>query len=252
MKKMILASSFLIVSAFVACTTVSAKENYIVNEENALNEYSTLQNTQVETPENPTVDPKCYNVAVKYVWDVGYGGNELEYTYNYTDYIKTGLTHFENIFFPNGPDTKNCDDLRYFRFRSYNTYTGLYSEDTTLESTKYEPGTVRYGRNCKYKLVSRFQYNRFSPDKNLPTDFDQEYCIWEHKSGFNHTIKATIAYNGYISDFDLWIPWIGYSTTSISLGNTEFELRSGPWKCSLRAKQSNIKGVEVQFGFGIE
>ena len=35
----------------------------------------------------------------KYIWDVGTGGTDLEYTTNYVDYIKVGATHFENIFF---------------------------------------------------------------------------------------------------------------------------------------------------------
>lgn len=191
-------------------------------------------------------------MAVKYIWDVGTGGTDLEYTTNYVDYIKVGATHFENIFFPNSPNTKNCDDRRYYQFRSYNENTGLHSDYITLECSDYELGTIRYGRDCKYNLVERFQYNQFSPDKALPTEFDQDKCIWNHNSGFNHTIKATISYNGYISDFDLWIPWIGYSTTSISLGNTDFELRSGPWKCSLRAKANNVKAIDVKFGFGID
>lgn len=199
----------------------------------------------------PTFNHYVYNVAVLYEWNVGTGGNDLEYCYNYVDYISVNSPSFKNFRFATDYNSKNCDDLRYYQFRSVNTLTGDYSESITLESNSYEPGTVRYGLNCKYNLIGRFLEYKFQSDADLPTNFDQENCIWDHNSGFNHTIKATIAYQGYYVDFDLWIPLFGYKTTTVTLGTTEFELRTGPWKCSLRAKNSGVKAINVQFGFGV-
>lgn len=126
-----------------------------------------------------------------------------------------------------------------------------YSNYTTLESNCFEPGYIRYGVDCLYELQGQFQYSRFLPTQLMPTDFDQEYCIWNHNSNVGHTIKCSIMYNNEISDVEINIPWIGYTWASVQVDNFEFELRSGPWKFSLRSKQNNVLGMNIKFGWSV-
>ena len=194
-----------------------------------------------------------YNMVVFYDWAVGTGGDKVALGYNWQYYTNMGTPTYREYAFTDYVGTNHCDP-DYFLGKSYYSLTNTYSFDTaSLEHTEYVNGVpnARYGRNAKYPCVGRFNFLSVNVGSTVPTSYDQTHYIWDHNSNNDYKIKATIAYNGEYADIEVDIPWIGYKTSSVTVGGQTFYLRTGPNRCSIKAANSGLNPAYLEFAFGL-
>ncbi len=228
-------------TAFASSYNDYANDDY----ETALMSSSTIAPPNVEYRQ-------AYNMVVKYDWTVGAGGDKLEMSRNFNYFESNGVRYIVYQF-PNNLGSKNCDP-EYFRGRSCLTSTNEYSEVTSLEhlvkisDSRYE---TRYGYDCKYIPVGRFEKAQIVPENKIPTSYNVEKFYWYHTGGTGQTIKATIEYDGVLGDISLKIPLLGYKTASVTIDGITFALRTGPKKCSLKVDRSDLPAWKLNFAFGL-
>ena len=207
----------------------------------------------IEAP-SVTWNTTQYNTVVFYDWAVGTGGDKVALGYNWQYYTNMGTPTYREYAFTDYVGTYHCDP-DYFLGKSYYSLTNTYSFDTTsFERTEVINGVqnARYGYDAQYKCVGRFNFLSVNVGSTIPTSYDQTHYIWNHNSNKDHTIKATIAYNGEYADIEVDIPWIAYSTKSVTVGGQTFYLRTGPNKYSIKAANSGPNPAYLEFAFGID
>ncbi len=244
----------LLASAMTICAALSIYAG--INPALAANAESA--SVQATAPAPPSLTKSIYNTAVSFTWTVGAGGDSVQSSGNNINWRTVHASTYTIYQFPNVWDHDNKCEPDDHLYRSYNTSTGLYSQTISLErlETNTDGSGVYhlYGELCKYSVVDGFDYSKipYGESRIIPTEFDQTYYIWDHDSGWNHTIKGTIEYNNQISDIEVRIPLLGTVSTSVTLAGVEFSLRTGPNRCSIKVNQAGINVVDVQFMFGVE
>ncbi len=205
----------------------------------------------------PILTWTAYNTLVHYDWRAGHGGDEL-YMMNGDPYqnwsIRSGS--YSETVWPHATDWGyNLCSPCYWSAKTYNSIAKTYSEQTTEICYGVDMGNIismRYGYECKYNVVGRFNSSMVNMGSKIPTSYDKDNYIWKHHSKKGHTIKGTIMYHDQYSDIQVSIPLVGYKTTSVTLDGQTFYLRTGPNKCSVKAKSSGIPAQELFFAFGID
>ena len=241
-----------IISAISVNAVLAAESQNDVNyTENYSESEIANRSTSVDAP---TViwDNSQYNMIVRYDWRVGRGGDDLYKSSNWQYYLSVGDVLHRTYEFPDRETAYCAPD--YFIYKSYSTPTDTFSDTTSLEH-EIDMGTyvkVVYGYDCRYTAVGVFPYWKYSQENSIATSYDQTDHIWDHNSSNGHYIKATIEYQGVLSDIEVKIPWIGYRTSQVTINGVTFYLRTGPNRCSIKAGQSNVPANQVKFMFGIE
>jgi len=89
--------------------------------------------------------------------------------------------------------------------------------------------TLAYQGKSKYKITE------CKVDGTIPTSFDQTGSVWYHGGSGKKTIYYSIAYNDQVADGNFNIPFLGYSTSSVTIDGVTFTIRSGSHKVSIKA-----------------
>lgn len=214
-------------------------------------EHTNISTMDSTTPGRPTVDYVQYNTMVTYNWNAGVNADRLAIGRVYFDLLETSnyfdVTPAQNIY-----GTKVCDPSDH-RAMSYSTPLDLYSEETTLEHIvgMGDYSVVRYGYDCKYAPTGEFPTS-WAVGTTIPTSYDQNLFIASHNGNVGNVIRATICYQKtYIADIEVKIPLLGYKTSSVTLNGVKFDLRTGPFKVSIRASQSGISVADVKFMYAV-
>lgn len=195
----------------------------------------------------PNFTHRVYNTAVWYQWTPGTGGDQVAMTRDSLYYDIMG-SYYRDVAVVYEIGSRKCDP-DYYAGKTYNSATNWYSSDT--HSIEYLDGNVmRYGYDSQYPAVVRIPYWLYGPETKVPTRYDQTNFVWTHNLGDGDEIKATIEYNGEVADLEVTIPWIGYSTDSVTLNGVTFYLRTGPSKCSIKAG-SDVSVVDIRFAYGV-
>ncbi len=237
--------ALLIIGIMFAVPTTIVKADSLNNGEKEISSYASIS--------VPHVMVETYNVAVQYNWQVGMGGDEIALSPNGRDFSLMGDRVYRSNDFADGVGEKNCEPNLYAG-KSYDSYSNTYSGITTLEHEVYmgDHYVVRYGYDANYNAVGIFPYWIFGPSATIPTSYDQEHYVWYHNSSNGHTIKGTIEYKGELQNIEVYIPWIGYKTSSVNVNGETFYLRTGPNRCSIIAKSSNLHAYDLKFAFGVD
>ena len=243
----------LLASAMTLCAALSIYAG--INPALAANAESA--SVQATAPAPPSLTKSIYNTAVSFTWTVGAGGDSLQFSRTNMDWGTVHASTYTIHKFPEVWDHDNRCEPNDHLYRSYNSSTGLYSQTISLEHyIQVGDGlaSALYGELCRYDVVDGIDISKIPYDESrmMPTEFDQTYYIWNHDSGWLHTIKGTIEYNDQISDIEVSIPLLGTVSTSVTLDGVEFSVRTGPNRCSIKVNQSGISATEVQFMFGVE
>lgn len=194
----------------------------------------------------PDVTHTVYNTAVVYHWSASTGADMVALSGDGTYYYSMGAHDYSEIAFIYDVGSKYCEPDNYIG-KGYYSLTDTYSYD--IESLEHEDNdALRYGYDATYKSLGKFW--PASAPTYIPTSFDQSGYVWYHNSGFSRTIKATIEYNGEVKNIEVNIPFVGYKTSSVVIGNVTFYLRTGPSRCSIRTDSSNLLSSNFNFVFG--
>ena len=251
----ILASVLFVLTAtmcFSSAASPVTADDATVLDQAALTE-ANVYAAQSTAPESPTWTYTQYNTAVKYVWQVGAGGTEIAMSPGSDIFYRMGSTTFIECTFPRSSNDIYCKP-QYYEGKSYDSSTGLYSYATTL---RYELDmgdyiSVRYGFDAKYTVKNLFAYWLFDASKKVPTSYDEDYFVWTHGAGYKDILKATICYNGIMKDLEVRVPMMTTNSAFVNIGDETFYFRTGPNKCSIKSKNSNIRAIDIQFAYGIQ
>ncbi len=93
-----------------------------------------------------------------------------------------------------------------------------------------------------------------STSSYIPISYDQDGInIWNHNGGSKDTIIGTIVYKGWYYDFEVGIPWLGYSSTTVTaIDGVVFSIRTGPNKVSVKANQEVSLSKTSAFAFRLK
>lgn len=243
----------LLASAMAFCAALSIYVGF----DSALTVNADAAVVQAAAPAPPSLVKEIYNTAVSFTWTVGTGGDSIQFSRNNMNWETIDSSVYTLHQFPNVWDHDNRCEPGEHLYRSYNSSTGLYSGTISLEHTVEVGeghGMVLYGELCRYSVVDGLDISEIPRDElsSMPTSFDQTHYIWNHHASNRDVIKATIAYQGKISDIEVEIPWIGWHSAEVTLNGVTFSLRTGPNRCSIKVNQTGIRVTDVQFMFGIE
>ncbi len=129
--------------------------------------------------------------------------------------------------------------FNYVSYYTQNMYTGGSSATTYINYGSSEIRTLYTLKGRTGEYVS------------IPTSYDEDYNLWEHGGDTGQTIKGTVVYKGIAKNIEVTIPWIGYKSSSIQIGDVEFSLRTGPNKVSIKASKKIITDANNLFAFGV-
>lgn len=202
----------------------------------------------------PTLNIVQYNCAVAFNWTVGQGGDELYYAgMNGQYFTSIGSATYSEIAFPSALNTKSCDPTKKY-WKSYSTSTNTFS-DSRSSYTQIDHGDhiqTTFARDCRYTIKGNFKHWQWGVGTNLPTDYGNNSMLkWAHGGKNKNIVKATVAYKGYIGDFQIKIPVLGYQWAGITIGPYEFQMRTGPKYLYFRAVSGGIVGSAVSFAFAV-
>lgn len=206
-------------------------------------------------PGAPSLVIQQYYTAVAFRWTAGENGTEIAISGNNQDYIRMGTRTFNEYAFTElfrANDTE-CRP-QYWYAKSYNPSIGYSSATTAIYDTYDDEGNKTGNdvvRNCIYPVANGMVLTNTTID--VPTKFDQNEFIWDHKAGNGDVIKGTVKIDDkYISNIEVTIPWIAYRTSSVTLNGITIYLRTGPNRCSIRVDSAGVTATRLVFSFGIQ
>lgn len=235
----------------------SAEEISVAQEEvmieNAITPRASISTSYSINAPSFIIDDTSYIFAVKYDWHAGSGGDRVAGSlYSSSNYsIRNDSSHLTEISFPDQGATTSatlCETWRTY-YRTYNTSTDQYSSDYV--SVEMDDGDAYvYGRHCQKAPKAMFT-NKASATYYCD-DYDvTNYNVWSHGGGTNYIIIATVRYQDVCYNIKVKIPFLGYNTTSVTINNVKFSLRTGPNKCSLKCNSSTVYSSDVDFAFAV-
>ncbi len=72
-----------------------------------------------------------------------------------------------------------------------------------------------------------------------------------HNAQAGDWVMGTIEYKGELKDVEVQIPASGTQESSVVVNGETFYLRTGPYRCSIRAVSSGLYVSNLRFAFGV-
>ena len=223
--------SFTSVNAFANVETENVAEEPVVE---------MIRSTSIEKPTCVIVRYYC---GVQYQWTSGSGADDMSLTDNAVVKRLIGATYYQECSTICSSYSKNiCPPWHNSVAASYYSSIQTYSDYSFV--TDFNNG--QYGKS----LYATDLYFDPTTSSEVPCDIDQTNFIWKHGGTSAYTIYGTVQYNRQMVNVVLEIPFLGYKSTTFTVGNQSFVLRTGPNKVSIRANSSsNIPVNDFAFAF---
>ena len=248
-----LALSALAVTTTLALpVTISAESTY---EPVAIGSSEQISNNTVARDfvylNSPTVEHTVYNAAVLYTWEGDKNGDAMAMYSSYHENMPPEIyktTTYKDVASAR-IGSKDCL-ATYPMAASYDTQSKSSSGKTEMccdQQIGENEYRVRYGYDSKVAITNILDCDQSA---KVPTDYDKPDFIWSHNAKNYFYIKGTISYQGYVSNISVKVPPLGYASSSVKLNGVTFYLRTGPWKCSIKASKA-VNASDVTFAFGV-
>lgn len=199
-----------------------------------------IENLSSNTIYTPTCLIVKHYCGVQYQWFAGQGADDMSITNSPEYHDLIGGTYYHENSLVNYYNPSFCPSWYSSCAASY--YSNLDEYSDFVYTTDFNNG--KYGQSI-YATKKYFSNPGIS---TIPCTIDQKNFIWKHDGSSSSVIYGTVVYNNEMVDITLDIPFLGYKSTTFSVGNQSFVLRTGPNKVSIRAN-SNASIPINDFGF---